>query len=320
VKKNFSRKGKKMKIHLHKNATTTPAHRAFIQNNPDLSVAHLAEKIGVSKTTIQRWRKRSNVFDRPHTPNCVNKALSPMDEVKIIICRLATRAGLDDLHKIVESFLGIACSRASLNRCLKRYHISKLPVLGHAVPYDLKDYSGTYLYYTCFQMTGLFGHASPVCLHTLLDCSFRSVNAELSVDGSKFLSRHIREFPLRVLGILYQDPIVLTPGADSPVFDHPGMMVETLCRSHKIIAHRLETQYPQTIQKLNETCASFTNTERIVPRTFSWSSNAEFASHIDRYNTRFTLGSLKQQTPRQALKNHHAHFPNSFRKKPEVWA
>lgn len=309
-----------MKIHLHKNATTTPAHRAFIQNNPNLSVAHLAEKIGVSKTTIQRWRKRSTVFDRPHTPNHVNKALSPMDEVKIVLCRLATRAGLDDLHKIVESFLGIDCSRASLNRCLKRYHISRMPALRHAVPYDLKDYTGTYFYYTCFQISGFFGSTAPVCLHTLLDCSFKIVNAELSLAGPEFLSRHIREFPLRVLGIIYQDPVVLTPVADTGENLHTGIMVESQCRSHKIIAHHLETQSPKTIQKLKETCAAIKNGEPLDPWAFPWSSKAEFAEHIDQYNTRFTLGALKQQTPHQALTGHHSHFPNSFRQKPEVRA
>lgn len=307
-----------MKIHLHKNATTTPAHRAFIQNNPSLSVARLAEKIGVSKTTVQRWRKRSDVFDRPHTPNRVSKALTPVDEVNIVLCRLATRAGLDDLHKIVESFLGIDCSRASLNRCLKRYSISRLPALSHAVPYDLKDYTGTYFYYTCFQISEFSGPTPPVCLHTLLDCSFRIFNAELSLSGPEFLSRHIREFPLRVLGIIYPDPVVLTPDADAGPDLLQGMMIESQCRSHRIIAHHLEAQYPKTIQKLKETWASLKNSEPRFSWTFPWSSNAEVAGHIDQYNTRFTLGALKQQTPHQALKGHHTHFPNSF-KNPKAW-
>ncbi len=307
-----------MKIHLHKNATTTPAHRAFIQNNPNISVAQLAEKIGVSKTTVRRWRKRSNVFDRSHAPNHLNKALSPMDEVKIVLCRLATRAGLDDLHKIIESFLGIDCSRASLNRCLKRYEISRLPPLCHAVPYDIKDYTGTYFYYTCFQIPGFFGPVGPLCLHTLLDCSFRVFNAELSLSGSEFLSRHIRKFPLKILGVIYQDPVVLTPGLDTEQCPHQNMMVESQCRSDKIIAHHLEDQYPKTIQKLKETCISLNNSETRISWNFPWSSNVEFAGQIDQYNALFTLGALKQQTPHQALKSHHTHFPNSFRQKPEV--
>ena len=309
-----------MKIHLHKNATTTPAQRAFIQNTPHLSVSQLAEKIGVSKTTVQRWRKRSNVFDRPHTPKRINKALSPVDEVKIIVCRLATRAGLDDLHKIAQSFLGINCSRASLNRCLKRYCISKLSGLAHVVPYDLKDFTGTYLYYACFHMPGLSGGTSPLYLHTLLDCSFRISIAELSLSGPEFLARHIREFPLRILGIIHQDPIDLTAEPDIGTVSQQGMMVESQCRSHRIIAHHLEIQYPRTVQKLKETCASLQNSRADVSWDFPWSSNTEFAGGINQYNRRFTLGALKQRTPHQALNSHYTHFPSSFRQKPETWA
>ena len=132
------------------------------------------------------------------------------------------------------------------------------------------------------------------------------------------MSRHIREFPLRVLGIIYQDPVVLTPDGDTGPDLHQGMMVESQCRSHRIIAHHLETQYPKTIQKLKETWASLKNNETWFSWTFPWSSNAEVAGHIDQYNTRFTLGALKQQTPHQALKGHHTHFPNSF-KNPKSW-
>ena len=79
-----------MKIHLHKNATTTPAQRALIQNSPHLSTACLAKMTGVSKTTVHRWRNRSDVYDRPHTPKKINTALSPIEEVKMVLCRLAT--------------------------------------------------------------------------------------------------------------------------------------------------------------------------------------------------------------------------------------
>ncbi len=210
-----------MKIHLHKNATTTPAQRAYIQNNPHLSVACLAEKTGVSKTTIRRWRNRSDVFDRPHTPKQIKTALAPIEEAKIILCRLATRSGLDDLNQIAQFILGINCSRASLNRCLKRYHISRLPALRHAVPFDLRDYTGTYLYYTCFHLPAFSEGASPVLFHTLLDCTFRTFHADFASPGEDFLSRHIRNSPLRVLGVIYTDPIDLIP----------GFLVRQLCKN-----------------------------------------------------------------------------------------
>ena len=94
-----------MKIRLHKNATTTPAQRAYIQNNPQLSVASLAKKTGVSKTTIRRWQKRTDVYDRPHTPKRIKTALSPIEEIKIIICRMAFRQAWMICFKFPTLFL-----------------------------------------------------------------------------------------------------------------------------------------------------------------------------------------------------------------------
>ncbi len=187
--------------------------------------------------------------------------------------------------------------------------------MSQSVPYDLKDYAGTYLWYTCFHLPGFSG--SPVYLHTLLDCSFRILIAEPSLSGQEFLSRHIRVFPLKILGIIHEDPVVLTPGEE--VCQH-GMMVKSQCRSHGIIAHHLERQTPQTIQKLTETCTSLKNSGADVSWDFPWSSTAEFAEMIKQYNRQFALGALRRQTPREALTSHYTNFPGSFRQKPEAWA
>ena len=55
-----------MMVRLHKNATTTPATRRYIQSS-NLPVRRLARELGVSEDTIRRWKKRTDVEDRPHT-------------------------------------------------------------------------------------------------------------------------------------------------------------------------------------------------------------------------------------------------------------
>lgn len=307
-----------MKIHLHKNATTTPAQRAFIQENPHLSVAVLAEKIGVSKTTVRRWRNRSNVFDRSHAPKRVKTALTPVEEIKIVICRLATRAGLDDLHGIVDAFLGIGCSRASLNRCLKRYQISRMPALRRSVPLDLGDYTGTWFYYTCFHLPGLSDSGSSVLLHTLLDCSFRTFYADITHSGPEFLTRVIRRSPINVLGIIHEGPVVLVPGNDSAgLIEVQASYVQRQCAKARLVAHHLPAQHPETVEKLRKTCASL-GSSAPVSWDFPWGSPDDVARHLDQYNLEFSLGALKQKTPRQAMAIHYTHFPGSFRQKPEA--
>ena len=64
-----------MEIRLHANATTTPKQRAYIQQSTR-PAAELAVELGVSETTIRRWRGRDTVQDRPHTPRRLATALS----------------------------------------------------------------------------------------------------------------------------------------------------------------------------------------------------------------------------------------------------
>src|SRR4051812_47730917 len=63
-----------MELSLHANATTTPKVRAYIQASHQ-SVSELALEVGVSETTIRRWRGRTSTADRSHTPKKLNTNL-----------------------------------------------------------------------------------------------------------------------------------------------------------------------------------------------------------------------------------------------------
>ena len=64
-----------MDIRLHRNARTTPAIRAVIQQSP-LSVSQLSKQLNLTVSTVYKWKKRGvgNVQDassRPH--NMLNR-------------------------------------------------------------------------------------------------------------------------------------------------------------------------------------------------------------------------------------------------------
>ena len=65
-----------MKINLHANATTTPKSRAYIQQSTR-SDRGLARELGVTVDIVRRWRKRSDVMDRSHTPHRLQSVLTP---------------------------------------------------------------------------------------------------------------------------------------------------------------------------------------------------------------------------------------------------
>src|SRR5262245_28140700 len=85
-----------MELSLHANATTTPKVRGYIQRSKR-SVAELAAELGVSETTIRRWRGRTSITDRSHTPKTLAISLSPLEEA--LVCELRTRLQLplDDI-------------------------------------------------------------------------------------------------------------------------------------------------------------------------------------------------------------------------------
>lgn len=90
-----------MDLNLHANATTTPKIRARIQRS-HASVANLAAELGVSETTIRRWRGRTSVMDRSHTPRRLAISLSALEEG--LVCELRSRLllPLDDITEVMR--------------------------------------------------------------------------------------------------------------------------------------------------------------------------------------------------------------------------
>lgn len=107
-----------MEIKLHANATTTPRIRKYLQES-DKSDRELALELGISVTTVRRWRNREQTTDRCTTPTVVHKALRQEQVELINALREVLRAPLDDLLFMVVEGLGIPLSRATLNRYLK---------------------------------------------------------------------------------------------------------------------------------------------------------------------------------------------------------
>jgi len=107
-----------MEIKLHANATTTPRVRRYLQQSTK-SDRELAEELGISITTVRRWRNREQTSDRQTTPHSVHKALRQEQILLINLLREQLAAPLDELLFVVTEGLGIAVSRATLNRYLK---------------------------------------------------------------------------------------------------------------------------------------------------------------------------------------------------------
>lgn len=107
--------GPGMLISLHKSATTTPATRLAIQQAHGTE-AELAQRFGVGKFTLRKWRKRTGVEDGSHTPHRLQTTLNAGQEEIVVYLRTHLRLSLDDLLAVVREFIEPTMSRPALNR------------------------------------------------------------------------------------------------------------------------------------------------------------------------------------------------------------
>src|SRR5438876_4729726 len=115
-----------MELKLHANATTTPKIRAYIQAS-SISVAELSVELGVSETTIRRWKGRTTVKDGSHTPKRLAISLSSVEEQLVCELRRRLQLSLDDITEVMRRCLNPKLSRSAIHRCLKRHGISRRP-------------------------------------------------------------------------------------------------------------------------------------------------------------------------------------------------
>jgi len=117
-----------MEIKLHANATTTPRIRRYIQNS-EKSDRVLAKELGISVTTVRRWRQRPNVADQYTASKSVHKSLKSEQSVIINMVRQKLMVPLDELLVIVNSGMQQSISRAGLDRYLRSAKLAHMNVL-----------------------------------------------------------------------------------------------------------------------------------------------------------------------------------------------
>ena len=165
-----------MNIRLHKNATTTPTRRAYIQSSP-LSVAALAAELSVTEDTIRRWKGRDSVEDRSHTAHRLQTTLTPAQETVVIALRQTLRLSLDDLLVVTREFINEAVSRSGLSRLLNRHGLSRLPVETEAAaPHKaFKAYEPGYLHMDIKYLPQMVDETSRRYLFVAIDRAMRCV-------------------------------------------------------------------------------------------------------------------------------------------------
>ena len=117
-----------MVIRLHKNARTTPAIRRELQAST-LPTRELAERYGLSRQTVLKWRRRCSTEDASHRPHRLHTRLTSAQEAVVVELRKTLLLPLDDLLAVTHEFISTTVSRSGLDRCLRRHGVSNLQAL-----------------------------------------------------------------------------------------------------------------------------------------------------------------------------------------------
>ena len=111
---------------LHGSARTTPRIRAERQRSKD-KTSTLAQRYGLSRTTVTKWRSRTTTSDAPMAPGQPKSTLlSPAQEAVIVGFRKKPLLPLEDVMGCLRESIP-KLSRSSLHRCFQRHGISRLP-------------------------------------------------------------------------------------------------------------------------------------------------------------------------------------------------
>jgi len=314
-----------MELNLHANATTTPKVRAYIQRSKR-PVADLATELGVSETTIRRWRDRTTVSDHSHTPKTLQTNFSPMEETLICELRTELQLPLDDIVEVMRRCVNDKLSRSAIHRCLKRHGLSRRPKPDKPSVGVFEQAPVGFIHMDLKHLPALERRKSYAFV--AIDRATRYVYLEIhpkrdADTAAGFLERFLVHFPHAVHTILTDNGAEFTDRfavdmknkpKDKPSGRHP---FDRLC-SQRGIQHRLTRPYrPQTnglVERFNRRIVDAIGREpkRGIARRL-------FRSHPDRddFLTRFVhdynrtrLKCLDYLAPIEALAN--LPGPNTF--------
>lgn len=127
----------------------TPKIRAEIQADTDLAWM-VAERYGISRQAVWKWRKRVSVHDLGHTPQMLQTTLSPARAAVAITRRTTLLLPSGDLLAMMREFVNPNVSRSGRDRCLRRHGAGNLtslkPKEAKPTHFSVKDYELGYLH------------------------------------------------------------------------------------------------------------------------------------------------------------------------------
>lgn len=309
-----------MLIALHKNATTTPAIRAALQQASG-SDYELAAQYGISRDTVRKWRKRDTVLDGSHTAHRLQTTLNAAQEELVVYLRTQLRLPLDDLLSVVREFIEPSMSRSALDRLLRRRGHGRLPVEARLKrqTQPFKAYEPGYFHLDVKYLPQMADETARRYVFVAIDRATRWVfiaikSHKTAAAARSFLNALAKASPCHVRTILTDNGKEFTDRlfgkrAKEPSGEHE---FDELCQALGI-EHRLtRPRTPQT----NGMVERFNGRLEQVLRSHHFNSAEDLQSTLLRYvwlyNHHLPQKALGHECPVQALKRWQKSHPDLF--------
>ena len=301
-------------IRQHANATTTPAIRRWIQENRHLPTAWIMREKGLSRNTVNRWKRREDVNDRISKPHSQTSSFEDWQEALIVDIRTTFLLPFDTMLAVVQQFIRPECKKGALERLLKRNNVNNLKTL---IPQEeasdrpvktFKDYAPGFLHVDVKYLPQMPDEDDRKYLFVAIDRATRWVYMEIMPDKSAssakmFLEKLVVAFPAKIEKILTDNGKEFTDrycraGEREPTGEHP---FDQTCKANNIEHRLIRPRTPKTngmVERFNGRIAQILKTTRFRSST---DLAQTLNNYLQSYNFLLPQKAIGYKTPMQAL-------------------
>lgn len=309
---------------LHGSARTTPRIRAELQASQEKTSA-LAQRYGLSRATVNKWRSRTTTADAPMGPRTPHSTvLTLVEEAMVVEFRRRTLLPLDDVLGCLRDSIP-KLTRSSLHRCLERHGISRLP---ESLDKGSKRgrFAKTSIGYVHIDISELRLAQGKLNMFLAIDRVSKFTFVEFRDDvgkmnGADFLRSVVKAFPYAIHTVLTDNGMAfadLPKNRNGPTRRYLGPHIFDRVCTENGITHKLTKPYhPWTngqAERMNRTIKEATVKVFYYPDIDSLKTHV--LAFVSAYNFAKHLKALRWKTPFEAVCHAWTTTPDIFKRNP----